>query len=242
VRFDSLAMTDTVCLLDALPDAVSLIGDDDVERARAELIAPLVTRPEGVWATPVQEVFDPLAMGLLVVDGLLTRSVRLGQTTTTELVGRGDLLRPPDLDGGEPAFPAGIEFAVLEPTRLALLDREVTAAVCRWQPVVTSIVTAAVRRSFGLAELLALSHLRRVDERLLVLFWHLAYRFGRVQPDGVALPLRLTHETLGRVVGAQRPSVTTALSQLESAGRLTRPAGGGWLLHGEPPKDVERMR
>ena len=234
--------TDSVCLLDALPDAVALIAGADLERARSELMATVLARGEGVWPAPVPQVFDPLAMGLLVVDGLMTRSVRLGETTTTELVGPGDLLRPPHLEGGEPAFPAGIEFTVLEHSRLALLDREVTAAVCRWQPVVTSIVTAAVRRSFGLAELLALSHLRRVDDRLLVLFWHLAYRFGRVQPEGVAVPLRLTHETLGRVVGAQRPSVTTALNQLESAGTLTRRVGGGWLLHGEPPRDVERMR
>ena len=139
-------------------------------------------------------------------------------------------------------FPSGIEFTVLEPARLAILDRTVTAVVCRWQPVVTWIVTAAVRRSFALAELLALSHLRRVDARLIVLFWQLAYRFGRVQPEGVSVPLRLTHETLGRVVGAQRPSVTTALNQLEAAGRVSRREGGGWLIHGEPPDDLERIR
>jgi CRP/FNR family cyclic AMP-dependent transcriptional regulator len=233
---------DKVCLLDALPDAVRIMSDEDVERARGELMATVIEEGEGEWPTPVQEVFDPLAMGLLVVEGLLARHVRLGETRTTELIGPGDLLRPPDLEGGEPRFPAGIEFSVLEPARLALLDRHVTAAVCRWQPVVTSIVTASARRSFGLAELLALSHLRRVDARLIVLFWQLAYRFGRVQADGVSVPLRLTHETLGRVVGAQRPSVTTAINQLEAAGRLSRREGGGWLLHGEPPEDLERMR
>ena len=231
-----------VCLLDALPDAVRVMSDEDVERARGELMAPVLEQAEGDWPTPVQEVFDPLAMGLLVVEGLLARHVRLGETRTTELVGPGDLLRPPDLEGGEPRFPAGIAFSVLEHARLALLDRDVTAAVCRWQPVVTSLLTASARRSFGLAELLALSHLRRVDARLIVLFWQLAYRFGRVQADGVSVPLRLTHETLGRVVGAQRPSVTTALNQLEAAGRLSRREGGGWLLHGEPPEDLERMR
>jgi CRP-like cAMP-binding protein len=232
----------TVHLLDALPDVASVLDPGDFERARSELVAPLIEHAEGEWIEPAPEVFDPLAMGLLVVDGLMARHVRLGETTTSELIGRGDVLRPPDLDGGPPQFPAGIEFTVLEPARLALLDGEVTAAVCRWQPVVTSIVTAAVRRSFGLAELLALSHLRRVDARLLVLFWQLAYRFGRVGTEGVTVPLKLTHETLGRVVGAQRPSVTTALNQLEAAGRLSRRAGGGWLLHGDPPEDVERMR
>jgi CRP-like cAMP-binding protein len=232
----------SVCLLDALPDALSLVAPGDLERARSELVAPVIERGEGEWTQPVQEVFDPLAMGLLVVDGLMGRHVRLGDTTATELLGRGDILRPPELEGGEPVFPAGIRVTVLERARLALLDRDVTAAVCRWQPVVTSIVTAAVRRSFALAELLALSHLRRVDARLLALFWQLAYRFGHVGTEGVSVPLNLTHETLGRVVGAQRPSVTTALSQLEASGRVTRRGGGGWLLHGDPPEDLERMR
>ena len=232
----------TVCVLDALPDVAAVLGEDELERARAELVAPLIEHAEGDWPEPAPEVFDPLAIGLIVVDGLMARHVRLGETRTTEVVGRGDVFRPPDLEGGPPQLPAGIEFTVLAPTRLALLDREVTAAVCRWQPVVTSIVTAAVRRSFGLAELLALSHLRRVDARLVVLFWQLAYRFGRVGRDGVSVPLKLTHETLGHVVGAQRPSVTTALSQLEASGRVSRRDGGGWLLHGDPPKDLERMR
>jgi CRP/FNR family transcriptional regulator, cyclic AMP receptor protein len=233
----------TVCLLDAIPEVVAMLDEDDLERARAELVAPLIEHAEGEWPTPAPEVFDPLAMGIFVMDGLMARHVRLGETITTELVGPGDLLRPPAYEAeGEVRFPSGIEFTVLEAARLAILDRNVTEAVCHWQPVVTWIVTAAVRRSFALAELLALSHLRRVDARLLVLFWQLAYRFGRVLPEGVTVPLKLTHETLGRVVGAQRPSVTTALSQLEAEGRVSRRDGGGWVLHGEPPEDLERMR
>jgi CRP-like cAMP-binding protein len=232
----------TVCLLDALPEVVAMLDEGDLERARAELVAPLVEHAVGDWPTPIPAVFDALAMGLLVVEGLMARHVHLGDTTTTELIGPGDLLRPPDYDSDEVQFPAGIEWTVLEPACLALLDRDVTAVVCRWQPLVTAITASAVRRSFSLAELLALSHLRRVDARLLVLFWQLAYRFGRVQSEGVTVPLRLTHEILGRVVGAQRPSVTTALNQLEAAGRLSRRDGGGWLLHGEPPADLERMR
>jgi CRP/FNR family transcriptional regulator, cyclic AMP receptor protein len=234
---------ETVCLLDALPEVVAQIDPADLERARGELEAPLLVHGEGEWPAPVADVFDPLAMGIFVMDGLMARHVRLGDTKTTELVGPGDVLRPPEYEAtGDVRFPAGIGITVLEPVRLAILDREVTAVVCRWQPVVTWIVTAAVRRSFALAELLALSHLRRVDARLIVLFWQLAYRFGRVQPEGVSVPLRLTHETLGRVVGAQRPSVTTALNQLEAAGRVSRREGGGWLIHGEPPDDLERVR
>src|SRR5437764_955205 len=87
----------------------------------------------------------------------------------------------------------------------------------------------------------ALSHLRRVDTRLLVALWHLADRWGSVHPEGVVVPIRLTHEMLGHVIGAQRPSVTTALGQLESAGRISRRPGGGWILHGEPPAELGEL-
>ena len=97
------------------------------------------------------------------------------------------------------------------------------------------LVGRAVQRSFELATKQATSHLTRVDARLELLFWGLADRWGRVGPDGVVLELPLTHQVLGRLVGAQRPSVTTALSDLARRGILERRGDGAWVLHGEPP-------
>jgi hypothetical protein len=62
----------------------------------------------------------------------------------------------------------------------------------------------------------------------------LADRWGRVTLDGVVVPVRLTHDMIGRLVGAHRPSVTTALSELSRAGRISR-LPDGWLLRGDPP-------
>jgi CRP-like cAMP-binding protein len=232
----------SVCLLDALPEIARAMEPAELERARGDLVAPIVEREEGVWDTPIPAALDPLALGAFVMDGLLARELKLGDTKTAELVGRGDLLRPADYSGDAAPVPVAIEWTVLERTTVAVLDRDVTAAVCRWQPVVTAMVGAAVQRSFVLAHLLALSHLRRVDSRLLVLLWYLADRWGKVQREGVVVPLRLTHEMIGRVVGAQRPSVTTALNQLEAAGHISRRDAGGWVLHGDPPKDLRGHR
>ena len=98
------------------------------------------------------------------------------------------------------------------------------------------------RRVHSLALHLAVCHMRRVDTRLLVILWHLADRWGRVEPDGVHVPLRLTHQSLGRLVGAQRPSVTTALKQLGETDQVMRREDGTWLLTGEPPDALERLR
>jgi CRP/FNR family cyclic AMP-dependent transcriptional regulator len=71
-----------------------------------------------------------------------------------------------------------------------------------------------------------------VDRRLLTLFWHLAERWGRVGTDGVVVPLALTHRMLGLLVGARRPTVSSALRERDE---LVRGLDGSWLLRGEPP-------
>jgi hypothetical protein len=52
----------------------------------------------------------------------------------------------------------------------------------------------------------------------------------------VLVSLRLPHRTLAGMVGARRPSVTTALGQLISRGEIERRPDGGWLLRGQPPE------
>jgi CRP-like cAMP-binding protein len=69
-----------------------------------------------------------------------------------------------------------------------------------------------------------------VELRVHALLWHLADRFGRVTPDGVHLPVPLTHRTIGSLVGARRPTVTLAVGELERAGTVHRDGLGGWLL------------
>ena len=82
----------------------------------------------------------------------------------------------------------------------------------------------------------AIAHLTRVDDRLLALLWCLAERWGRVVPGGVLVSLRLSHRTLAGMVGARRPSVTTALGQLMARGEIERRADGEWILRGDAPE------
>lgn len=46
------------------------------------------------------------------------------------------------------------------------------------------------------------AHLPRVEDRLLLTLWMLAERCGRVTPEGIVLPLALSHEALGRLAAA----------------------------------------
>lgn len=234
--------TSTVRVVDAFPALERALDPERLELARKHALATLKVLPPGTWQAATSEPSDPGDLGLLVLEGMLTREVVLGTSVATEIVGHGDLLRPSDHDGEEAPVPFAVQWTVLEPTRLAVLDRRFTAVIGHWPEAVEVLMRASMRRVHSLALHLAVCHLRRVDTRLLVLLWHLADRWGRVEPDGVHVPMKLTHQTLGRLVGAQRPSVTTALKQLSDAGQVSRLDDGSWLLHGEPPDTLERMR
>jgi CRP/FNR family cyclic AMP-dependent transcriptional regulator len=77
---------------------------------------------------------------------------------------------------------------------------------------------------------MAINETRRIEERLLLLLWHLADRWGYVQHDGICIPVRLTHGMFARMVSAHRSSVTTAVNQLLQKGVVSRGPDGFFIL------------
>jgi CRP/FNR family transcriptional regulator, cyclic AMP receptor protein len=61
-----------------------------------------------------------------------------------------------------------------------------------------------------------------------------------VTPEGIRIPLRLTHTLLADLVASRRPSVTTAFTQLEREGHLIR-HDDDIVLQGEPPSDFHTL-
>jgi CRP/FNR family transcriptional regulator, cyclic AMP receptor protein len=209
--------------------------------AAQHLVAGEVRAARGDWEPDHPLGSNPGDLGFLILDGLLVRETVIGRHTTAEILGQGDLLRPWDQREDAPGAPVEARSAwrVLQPTRLAVLDARF-ATLCGRLPSVTSeLVSRTLRRSRLLGLLLAISAMPRLDARLLALLWHLADRYGSVGPDGTIVPLRLTHATLAQLVGAQRPSVTSAMQTLERSGRVQR-LQEGFLLLGDPPGDPER--
>jgi CRP/FNR family transcriptional regulator, cyclic AMP receptor protein len=222
-------------LLEAQPDLGEGLSPQDEAEARRHVVAVLEDVPPGQWDPRTTYALDQAFMGLLVVEGMLSRDVELGGRRCSELLGPGDLLRPWDYDEGETSsVPSESAWTVLEPSRLAVLDGRFARVACRYPELVAKLIGRTLRRSRWLSILLTISSMPRVDARVQALFWHLADRWGRVTLDGVVVPIRLTHEMIGRLVGAHRPSVTTALSELARSGRIAR-IPEGWLLRGDPP-------
>jgi CRP-like cAMP-binding protein len=222
-------------LLEAQPDLAEGLTGDDLAQARQHLVALLDSVESGPWEPAGRYPLDPAFMGLLVVDGVLARDVELGGRRCSELLGPGDLLRPWEYDDGDLAsVPSVSTWHVLEPARVAVLDGRFARVACRYPELVSKLIGRSLRRSRWLSILLTISSMPRVDARLQALLWHLADRWGHVTLDGVVVPVPLTHDMIGRLVGAHRPSVTTALSELTRSDRIRR-LPQGWLLLGDPP-------
>src|SRR5215218_6045464 len=202
--------TGPIALLDADPDLGRLLSAEQLEQARRRLIVRRHAVAPGPWAGERLREAGPEHVGLLVLEGLMTRELVLSDNVSAELLGAGDLVRPWQAAGPERLVPYDIRWTALERTVLAILDRRFAAALTHYPQV------------------------NGVDRRLLTLFWHLAERAGRVTPAGVAVHVDFPHRVLAQLVGARRPTVSSALSQLAQSGELTRMPDGTWLLKGAP--------
>jgi hypothetical protein len=223
------------------PDLGSALDDRRLQRAEQECLAMEVVVDEGVWSPEGAEGEAARdGAGLLVLSGLLVRRVGAEGRYGAELLGPGDLLRPWEHDGEDVTLPFDTGFRVIERLHLAVLDPKATARMAPYPEVMAALVGRAMQRARHLAIYMAIVHYPRIDRRLLLLLWHLADRWGRVTPDGIRIPLRLTHTLLADLVASRRPSVTTALAQLEHEGHLVRDDNTIILL-GEPPADFHTV-
>jgi len=217
-------------LLTADPDLARHLPPEAVQALNASLQAEVIQLDRGPWHPP--QAPEPGHLGFLLLEGLLVRRLTVDGAHSGELLHHGDLIRPWVED---PVSFCEADWRVVEPARLAVLDRQVATRLCSQPELNVALLDKQIERTRSLAIHAATENVRGLDRRLLILFWYLAERWGRREGEAVVVPLRLTHETLSLLIGARRPSVTTALSSLSAAGSLTRDPEKGWILRGDPP-------
>lgn len=217
-------------------EADSGLGDGlpvgQLPAARRAVVASVDRLGTGRWQFDADDV--PTA-GFLVLEGCIAREVMiLGETAAIDFLAHGDLVRPSS-DAELTSVASRVTWQVLEPTRLAVLDHGFLLAAQPWPEVAAELLKRQERRAEWLANVLAISHLPRVDLRVLVLFWQFADRWGCVRGGEVTVPIPLTHLNIARLIGARRPTVTSAVRKLVDAGLLVHESNGHWLLRGGPP-------
>ncbi|CAA9510047.1 MAG: hypothetical protein AVDCRST_MAG69-2432 [uncultured Solirubrobacteraceae bacterium] len=228
-----MTSAEAVRLLQADPDLGRLLSPERRQEAMGALAVRTHRLSVGEWDVDAFSG-DAHSVGLLLLEGIVSREVVVADNVSTELLGPGDLLRPWQSGTDTALLRSEVRWTVLGPSKLALLDRRFAMQVSRYPEVSCVLFDRLTERSMRLATNQAISQLTRVDRRLLAVFWHLAERWGRVSSDGVVVPLALSHRILGQLVGARRPTVSSAISELVRREELVRRDDGSWLLTGQP--------
>lgn len=222
---------DAVRLLDHLPDLAADLDSGQAANASRALTVPAIQLGPGGCEFRSWQTVPPVTgrpFGLLVTEGLLAREVRLGERTSTCLYGPGDIL---DLRSDEgSSLASGARLVCPDLAVIAVLDDRVLVAMREWPRIIARLFAITMRQLERADVNAAIGRLERVEDRLLGLFWLLADRWGRRGPDGIAIDQPLTHEAIGRLIGARRPTVSLGLRALQEQGALWRSPDGAWLL------------
>jgi CRP/FNR family cyclic AMP-dependent transcriptional regulator len=220
-------------LLDLDPELGRLLDDARRPQARHDLIVDVRRVDPGPWDDGRPGDAGPGGVGLLLVDGLIARELALADNVSCELLGPGDLIPPRTLHDPARALGARDRWTVLDGGALAVLDHRLAPVLMRYPEVNAMLIDRLAQRAHRLAVSQAISRLTGVDRRLLALFWHLAERWGKVGPGGVTVTIPVPHRLIAELVGARRPTVSTALGALAERELLTRD-GQTWRLAGDP--------
>jgi CRP/FNR family cyclic AMP-dependent transcriptional regulator len=163
-------------------------------------------------------------MGMVVVDGQLIRIGRTFARRDVQLLGPGDVAECQVFAGSDG------EWRALGWARLAILDERFVLAAGCWPALLTGLAHRLFEAQHEQHTRAAICAMPRVEERILALLCHFARRWGRVTSAGVTLTLPVTHEVLGALIGARRPTVSLALLALDQQQLLRRRQDRTWLL------------
>src|SRR6186997_2123579 len=208
-----------ISIVDADPDLADVLEPREADRARRDALVRITRLSRGAWDAAAAIEPGIHHRGFLVVDGLLSREVDVLGRRCVELIGPGDVMRPWSWDEEGSHVQAEVGWMVLEPTRLAVLDHGLVVRIVPWPQLGVELFNRGTRRAHHLAVALAIAHHQRVEDRLVLTLWPLA-----------------------DLVGAHRPTVTTALGDLARAGTVSRRDQGDWVLHGSPPEQLRHHR
>jgi hypothetical protein len=221
---------DRVSLLDATLELTRHLTSDERDELAGVSLPAITVAPGPLELSAL--LTRHRAFGATVLDGIVINALRVGEHTGIQLLGPGDLLVP-----GSALWPdwlSALELRTATEVRLGLLGNELLAAAFRWPRVVQGLYMCVGDQLQRLTAQLVICQLPRVEDRLLAMLWLLSDSWGQVTSGGVRLRLALTHETLGAMIGARRPTVTLALRRLTEDGAIVH-QDSGWLLVQPPP-------
>jgi CRP/FNR family transcriptional regulator, cyclic AMP receptor protein len=216
-----------VRLLDVEPELAAGINGSDLDALRASLMMPAFALRAG---TSPPAALNPGAIAALVVRGLLVCERETFARPAAEVFGPGDLLDPAQIRARDS------EWRALTDAHVLVLDERYVQAARRYPQLLRGLVARTLQSCDELQLRASIVGMPRVEDRLLAMLASFATRWGHVTPQGLTLDLPVTHQLLGRLVGARRPTISLAVGTLRDQGLLRRDGHGPWIL---PPTATE---
>jgi CRP/FNR family transcriptional regulator, cyclic AMP receptor protein len=217
-----------VSLLAAARLFAGAIPAEDQRMASRVLALPRIELTVGPWDVPARDSWDGRATAVVVVSGILARELSLNRRSAAELFGAGDIIDP--WSGPAGPLPLEVNWSALQAVTVAVLDGRFGMAARRWPALRAVVSVGRGLRAERLAYRTAILQLPRVEQRVLALMWEWADRWGKVGLDGVVVHVPATHELIGRLVAARRPTVSLALAALAEQQLVRRGPDGEWIL------------
>jgi hypothetical protein len=152
-------------LLEADPDLARSLPLGSIRALRPTLVADVVELPVGEWRPSTTEP-QPGHLGYPLLDGLILRRTGINGSRSGELLSHGDLMRPWLED---PISFSNVEWRVMEPARLAVLDRRVGIKLCTRPELSAALLDRLTLRTRSLAIHAATENIRGLEDRLLAL-------------------------------------------------------------------------
>ncbi|HWT94675.1 MAG TPA: helix-turn-helix domain-containing protein [Solirubrobacteraceae bacterium] len=208
-------------LVDVDGDLAAGMDATQLDALRRELHVNVLHLGRGPWSPPPGL---ERAVALLVTDGLLTCDERVAGECCAQLHGPGDILDARRLADGSSRWQART------PVDVAVVDGRMLLAIRRWPQLALGWTRRLLDAQHEEHVLATIRGLPRVEDRVTAFIGHSASRWGRVTSAGLTLELPVTHQVLGQLVAARRPTVSLALTKLQAEGRLRRLEDGRWLL------------
>jgi CRP/FNR family cyclic AMP-dependent transcriptional regulator len=234
----SVGLTSRVALLDIEPALGAQLCADEFREAQRSCVATLVGLRRGrrvAWDLLGSD--DPVASAFLVIRGVLTRRLVVGDRRGSELLGPGDVFYP-SCEPGERMVVSETSWRVEETVLLAVLDERLHRCLADWPRLLMALHERSCLRSHSLLVRLAMAEQPQIARRVHLVLWHLADRWGTIEEHGVFLPLRLSRVALADLVCSTRESVSRSLGVLERRG-VVRARGSGYFLRFPSPAELQ---
>ncbi len=209
-----------VPLTDALPELADTLSPDLLAHA-GQIQGRVLAVRRGAW----DATSDGAAGGVVafvVLSGTLLRLTRARHREAAELLGPGDVLQP--------RREHDVTWRAVEETTLMPVEARLLIDAANVPSLCGALLSACANGTNAVARQLVIAQWSSVDERIVTVLAFVAERWGVMTRDGVVLPDWLTHSIIAPLVGARRPSVTTALKRLDATGAIVRRPDGRWLL------------